>query len=161
MVTSKTSQSSRIKNYTTQLSEDEIFKQIHKILASHGVKRTSFDYDDNGRAVAIEFVVEAGNERLTFRLPARFKEAEPLVAKARKAARLAASGEALKDASYRVVWTVIRDWLDAQMALIDIGASRLEEVFMPYMIEGGQTLFEHFVARRALPPPSRMTISEE
>lgn len=131
----------RIKNYTTELSEAAIFEAIRKTLASHGAKRITFDYDDQGKATAIEFVVEVGGVPCSFHLPARFKEAEPLVAKARKAARMAASGEAL---------------------LIDVGSSSLEEVFLPYLVvEEGKTLFEQFAERRALPPPSSHTIIAE
>jgi len=152
----------RIKNYTTTLSDEAIFSAIRKTLSSHRAKRITFDYDEQGRAIAIEFIVEIGRESLAFRLPARFQDAEPLVAKARKEARKAASGEALKDASYRVVWAIIRDWLDAQMALIDIGSSRIEEVFLPYlMVEEGKTLFERFAEQRALPAPQQTRIFEE
>lgn len=159
MTTKKTP---RIKNYTTQLSDAQIFEAIGKTLSSHKARRVTFDYDDAGRAVAIEFIVEVGKESCAFRLPARFQKAEPLVAQARKAARLAASGPALSDALYRVVWAVIRDWLDAQMALIDIGPSSIEEVFLPYLVEGNKTLFERFAEQRALPMPARrVVISEE
>lgn len=152
----------RLKNYSSEASESSIFEAIRKSLAAHKAKRIMFDYDDEGRATSIEFVVELGRTSYTFKLPARFEEAEPLVAEARKAARMGAtSGEALSNQAYRAVWATIRDWVDAQMALIDIGASRIEEVFLPYLVVGeDRTLFEEFAEQKKLPPPSRVIITE-
>lgn len=153
----------RLKNYSSEASESSIFEAIRTTLAAHRARRILFDYDEQGKATAIEFVVEVGKMPLHFRLPARFEDAAPLVAAARKAARQGAtSGEALRDQAYRAVWATIRDWLSAQMALIDIGASSMEEVFLPYLlIDENKTLFEEFAEQRKLPPSSRVIITEE
>ena len=139
----------RLKNYRSQATEDAIFSAIRKELAGHLAKRIRFDQDDAGNAIAIEFSIEAsGGGRYTFRLPARFEQAGPLVAASLKAGGRGTSEEAVKDQAYRTVWATIRDWISAQMALIDIGAVQPEEVY------------ERFAEQRALPSP-RMTIREE
>jgi hypothetical protein len=152
----------RLKNYASEASIESIFAAIRTTLASHKAKRIMFDYDDAGRATAIEFVVEIARTPYTFRLPARVAAAVPLVKQAREnAGSWRISEEKLEEQAYRAVWATIRDWVSAQMALIDIGASRMEEVFMPYLIiEPGVTMFERFAEQRQLPPP-RMTITEE
>jgi hypothetical protein len=152
----------RLKNYTSKATEQAIFEAIRTTLAAHKAKRIVFDYDDAGRATGIEFQLLLGKMPYTFKLPARFEQAEQLVAAARKAAHKSAGpGERLTDQAYRTTWAVIRDWVDAQMALIDIGAARIEEVFLPYLLIGpGQTMFEAFAEQRALPAP-HMTITEE
>lgn len=157
MTTKKQSNAPKLKNYLSSSPESAIFEAIRKTLAGAGAKRVVFDYDDDGRATAIEFIIEVGKERLAFRLPARIEQATPLVTAARKAARQGTT----PDQVYRTVWATIRDWLDAQMALIQIGASRTEEVFLPYLlVEGNKTFFDEFAERRALPPP-RYVIKEE
>ena len=41
----------------------------------------------------------------------------------------------------------VRDWVRAQLALIEAGCVQIEEVFLPYMVgTNGQTLFEAFKA---------------
>src|SRR6266478_5746936 len=35
--------------------------------------------------------------------------------------------------AYRVAWRNILDWVQAQMALLEIGMAKIEEVFLPYM----------------------------
>lgn len=153
----------RLKNYSSKASEAAIFNAIHKTLVAHKAKRILFSYDNEGRASAIEFTVQLGNAPYIFKLPARFETAEPLVAQALcDAGRSATSREKLRDQAYRTVWATIRDWIDVQMALIDIGASRMEEVFMPYLlVEPGVTMFERFAEQRALPAPKRTTTITE
>jgi hypothetical protein len=47
--------------------------------------------------------------------------------------------------AYRVAWRNILDWVQAQMALLDIGMAKMEEVFLPYVVNReGKTLFEHY-----------------
>jgi hypothetical protein len=50
--------------------------------------------------------------------------------------------------AYRVAWRNILDWVQAQMALLEIGMAKMEEVFLPYMLDQqGQTLFERMEQR--------------
>ncbi len=45
--------------------------------------------------------------------------------------------------AYRVAWRNILDWVQAQMALLEIDMAKMEEVFLPYMQDTqGVTLFE-------------------
>ena len=50
--------------------------------------------------------------------------------------------------AYRVAWRNILDWVQAQMALLEIGMAKIEEVFLPYMQDReGVTLFERMQER--------------
>ena len=43
----------------------------------------------------------------------------------------------------RVAWRIIKDWVEAQMALVDTSMVKTEEVFLPYMmVKGDKTLAE-------------------
>ncbi|MBA2287520.1 MAG: hypothetical protein H0W02_18760 [Ktedonobacteraceae bacterium] len=156
----------RLKNYRSDASLSAIFEAIRLTLASHKAKRISFDYDDAGQATSIQFVLEVHGTALTFRLPARFENVERLVAESNRSAGRSQKGDALRDQAMRTTWANIRDWLSAQMALIDAGMVQTEEVFLPYLLnEAGQTYFEVFQERLALPAPRagsdhRVTVSE-
>ena len=57
--------------------------------------------------------------------------------------------------AYRTAWANIRDWLDAQMALIQTQQVKIEEVFLPYMAVGKEkTLFQQMEERQFLLPSS-------
>ena len=50
--------------------------------------------------------------------------------------------------AYRVAWRNILDWVQAQMALLEIGMAKIEEVFLPYMQDReGVTFFERMEQR--------------
>jgi hypothetical protein len=52
------------------------------------------------------------------------------------------------DQAYRVAWRNILDWVQAQMALLEIGMARMEEIFLPYMLDSqGHTFFERMEQR--------------
>lgn len=44
----------------------------------------------------------------------------------------------------RTAWRVIRDWVEAQLALVEINMVTVPQVFLPYAImRDGKTLSEH------------------
>ena len=45
----------------------------------------------------------------------------------------------------RVAWRIIKDWIDAQMAVLETEMVEMEEIFLPYVLnKQGQTLYEAF-----------------
>ena len=48
------------------------------------------------------------------------------------------------DQARRVGWRIIKDWLEAQMALNSLNMVKIQEIFLPYIIGiDGKTLYEH------------------
>ena len=41
-----------------------------------------------------------------------------------------------------MAWRILKDWVEAQMALLDIEMVKFEEIFLPYIEVQGQTVFE-------------------
>ena len=56
-----------------------------------------------------------------------------------------------------VIWTwrILNDRVEDQMALLETGMVTMNEIFLPYMLSGGQTLYQALVAGevKALNPP--------
>ena len=43
----------------------------------------------------------------------------------------------------RVAWRCLKSWVEAQMALIQIGMATMDQVFLPYVLnDEGKTLYE-------------------
>ena len=124
-----------LKNYTSTARLDSIFNDIEKTLSTHGAKQIIRDYDKEGRISSISFVVPTVRGDLGIRLPARFDQVERIFRD---------QGVRYKpEQPYRTAWATIRDWVSAQMALIDWEMVKPEEVFLPYAIhKSGQTFFE-------------------
>src|SRR5579872_916977 len=90
----------------------------------------------------IQFLAELDllieRERMNFRLPLRWREARRVMTQ-QDIARACDD-----DYFYRVPSRILRDWVDVQMALVELEVVQLQEVFLPYIVQkNGQTLFEN------------------
>ena len=57
----------------------------------------------------------------------------------------------------RVSWRIVKDWVEAQMAIVDTKMVTLEQVFLPYVImPDGRTLYERVRDARFVLPPAEM-----
>lgn len=129
-----------LKNYMSRSSLPKIFSDIEKTLATHGAKKVIRDYDGEGKINSISFVIPTLKGDLGIRLPARYDQVERIFRD---------QGIRYKpDQPYRTAWATIRDWVSAQMALIDWKMVKPEEVFLPYAINrDGKTFFEVIESR--------------
>ena len=51
----------------------------------------------------------------------------------------------------RVAWRILKDWVEAQMALLDIEMVRFEEIFLPYIeTKDGRTVYERLEEKQFL-----------
>lgn len=134
-----------LKNYESSSPIPNIFAEIEKTLATHGAKQIVRDYDGQGRIISIAFIAPTPKGDLMVKLPARFDRVEQIFKE---------QGIRYKpEQPYRTAWATIRDWLSAQMALFDWEMVKLEEVFLPYVMHEGITLFEAFTQGKLLPKP--------
>jgi hypothetical protein len=126
-----------LKNTYSGVPVDRIFQTIQKILVTHKAKQLMFEYSDDGRVYALTFSLEINKKLHAFKLPARVKSVEHILYGTRPPT------PTQKEQAYRTAWANIRDWISAQMALIETGMVKFEEVFLPYMVDrSGKTYFE-------------------
>lgn len=146
--TSKPEPKQNLKNYRART--DNAFDDIQRILVAHGAKSLTFDYDQ-GRAVGVTFTIVVRNERLSFHMPARVQNVERLLSKQQHWRQPLT--EIHKQQAYRTAWANIRDWLAAQMALVETEMVQMEEIFLPYLLTPtGESLFFAMQERQFLLP---------
>lgn len=124
-----------IKNAYVTSSMENILKDIQKTLVSHNAQKIMYEYD-NGKVVGLTFGIKVGENEIGVKLPTKVKECELIMIKQRVFDRTK------KDHSLRVAWANIRDWVSAQMAMIDLNMVKMEEVFLPYILDGDRTVYE-------------------
>lgn len=135
-----------IKNARSEASLPRIFDAIQKTLVAHKAKHITYSYEGE-RIVALEFVLDIGGVERSFKLPARIKNVEIIM-----------YGKGFlsltqKNQAYRTAWANIRDWVSAQMAMIDTGMVKPEEVFLPYLqARDGRTFYEVMTEQQFLLP---------
>jgi hypothetical protein len=126
-------------HYTTRVSVDKTVGDIHKCLATHGATAILSEYDDQGHVIALSCIVSVGQQDLAFRLPSDWRSVLTLLEHDRKVPRNLRTQEQ----AIHVSWRIIKDWVEAQMAIVDTKMVQLEQVFLPYAIMlDGRTLYE-------------------
>lgn len=124
-----------IKNYTTSIDVYKSLGEIQGALAMHGARKIMVDYDDKGQPVGVAFGIETPEGPRAFLLPANVQGVRAVFARQKVKDQ---NGQA-----ERTAWRNVRDWVMAQMAIIEAGQVEMEEVFMPYLTnKNGKTLFQ-------------------
>ena len=115
-----------IKNYTSGVDVFTSLGEIQGALAGHGARQIMVEYDEKGRPTGVTFSIDTPTGRRGFMLPANI-DGVLLVFKQQKI-------KDDRDQAERTGWRNLRDWVLAQMAII--------EVFLPYLTDGhGNTLY--------------------
>lgn len=134
-----------LKNYTTTISIEKTISEIEKILAINGASHIFKMYDDKGVPSALAFKIKVDGERyIDFKLPMESEKIFEVFKKSKIEKRYKNIEQAK-----RTGWRIIKDWIYAQMALIEIHVVKFEQVFLPYMydIKTDQTLFQKYEER--------------
>lgn len=129
----------RLLNYSTSIDVTRTVGEITGILVAHGATGIATEYA-NGDITTLAFRVKTIYGELSFKLPARTQS----IAKIMKDDSL--PGWNKPGQPQRVAWRILKDWVAAQMALIDVEMVRVEEVFLPYLVgKGGNTMYESMI----------------
>ncbi len=140
-------------DYTTSVPVSRTVAQVQAILVEHGARAVMMEYDDRGRITALAFNIKMPNGDLPIRLP--IDAAATLKVLQRQADnREIPARYAREEHAYRVAWRIIKDWVEAQMSLLETEMVKMEEIFLPYVITpGGQTVYQVMVEKHFLLGP--------
>lgn len=150
-----------IKNFHTEVSEDKTVGEIMGLLSSKGARSIRIDYDDQGRPSGVSFIVFVDALPIPFKLPCNFEGVLKAMTTEYKQPgaqrRFKNSPESMSQAR-RIAWRIVKNWIEAQMALIEAEQASLIQVFLPYAItnqQTGATAFSQFMdsvdKQKALP----------
>lgn len=133
-----------IANRTTTISCEKTVGEIQSMLAGVGATKMMLEYDMDAKPSGIAFQLDHGGNCMAFRLPCDWQG----VLEALKLERGGLPKRLLTpDHAKRVSWRIIKDWLRAQLSLIEAGASTIEEVMLPWAItDDGQTVSQRVLS---------------
>ena len=131
-----------IKNYTTKVSAAQSVAEIVGALAAHGATKIQQDYEA-GRPISVAFMIDTPAGPRGFRLPSSTD---------RVASVLSRQKVRVDDAqAERVAWRILRDWVMAQMAILETEMVAMDEIMLPYMLDDqGRTAYELYQSRQLL-----------
>ena len=133
-----------IKNYTSNVDIYTSLGEIQGALAKHGAEKIIIDYDD-GKPVAVTFAMETAQGFRGFLLPASIDGTMRVFARQKI--------KADQEQAERTAWRNVRDWVLAQMALVESADIPADEVFLPYLTDGhGTTIYSLYAGGQLMLP---------
>ncbi len=126
-------------NYTTKIDADKTAGEISKALRMVGASSVRTDYDKEGYISALSFQILLDGQSIAFRLPCQWEPVLSLLKSDKKVPRALCNQEQ----AIRVAWRIVKDWVEAQCALIQTKMVNTTTVFLPYaMTANGMTIAE-------------------
>lgn len=138
-----------ILNYTTTVDSFKTVSEIEYILMKHKAKSIMKTYDGES-ITGLSFLIDTGMQQIPVRLPVKVDECLEVLKQEKKNSPRS-NIKATMEQAERVAWRILKDWVEAQMALLDIQMVRFEEIFLPYIETGnGQTIYERLEEKQFL-----------
>ncbi len=141
-----------LKNYSTHIPAAQTISEIEEILSRHKVTDIWKQYDTNGNIISLNFAVITEFGKIPFKLPVNVEAVQQILKSEKKSKKINMSEQQLSDVqtSQKVAWRIMKDWIDAQMALVDISMVKLEQVFLPYAYDfnKNQSLYDVIKERK-------------
>jgi len=144
-------------NYSTKIPAAKTAGEIQQILAAHGAKAVMIEYGDTGSAEAISFKIKHGENDLGFSLPIVPEAVLRVLQRQYTGGKLRShQGSPDREQSVRVAWRILKDWIEAQMAILETEMVSIEQIFLPYLIgRNNKTLYKTMVEHGFYLPEGR------
>lgn len=128
-----------ILNYTTSISTEKTAAEIQKKLAMAKAQAVLCEYDDNGVMCAMSFRLNTPHGMISFKLPSKTQGVyKALQRDAKVPKRLKTNEQAA-----RVSWRIVKDWVEAQLAMVEADQADMVELFLPHAQNlNGQTVYQ-------------------
>ena len=124
-----------IKNYTTTIDVYKSLGEIQGALASYGARKIMIEYDEAGLPIGVAFGIDTPAGQRGFLLPANVDGVRAVFSRQKV--------KAPEGQAERTAWRNVRDWIMAQMAIIEAGQVEISEVFFPYLTDRtGRTIYQ-------------------
>lgn len=129
---------SPIANYTTAVAALKTVGEIQGILVAHGARSILMSYGKDGSIESLSFIVETPYGDMPIRLPINARAVLNVLEEQRVPPRYANYPQAV-----RIAWRIVKDWVRAQMAILETEMVKMEQIFLPYVIvKDDKTLYE-------------------
>jgi len=119
-------------DYTTKVPAAKTVAEVQAKLIEHGARAAMMEYDDQGRITALAFRIKTHQQGQVQR---KYVD---------------------ENHAYQVAWRIIKDWVEAQMSLLETEMVKMEQIFLPYIItRSGQTIYQVMAGKGFLLGPGQ------
>jgi hypothetical protein len=137
-------------NYTTTIAVHKTVAEVQRKLVQNGARQILAEYDADGYITGLSFMVEGPLGNHSYTLPVN----ADAVLKVISAYRSGVPGRYQHiEQAQRIAWRILKDWVEAQLAIVETQMVSFDQVMLPYMhIDAARstTVYELY-RRQALP----------
>jgi hypothetical protein len=135
-----------LKNYTTEIPAQRTISEIEEILVKHGATDTWKQYDSPGKVTTLNFAVNTEFGKMPFKLSIDAQVICEVLKEQSKHGLKSISRKQASDIEHarNVGWRIVKDWIDAQMAMVFLKMRKLEQIFLAdiYDMRSEKTFFQ-------------------
>lgn len=131
-------------NYSTTVAAEKTAGEIQHILSRAGASAIMMEFSDDQVLSSIAFRIKYKGQELSFRLPAKIDNVYVILQNDLKVPRRYCT----REQAARICWRTTKDWIKAQMAIIEADQAEMTEIFLPFLQDTatGQTVYEKLAA---------------
>lgn len=127
-------------NYTTTVSAERSIAAMQKMLVDLGARGISLEYDERKRPVGMRFGVITAYGPRTFAVPANVSRVQEVLRRQGVQPRYRTDEHA-----QRVAWRILKDWLEAMLAILSTEMVTIDQIMLPYLEVNGSTVYQQYV----------------
>ena len=128
-------------NYTTSIEASKTISEIQVSLQKHGAKAVLINYGDDGVIESLSFQINSTHGLVGIKLPIQPDSILRILSRQNVPHKYRTRPQAI-----RVAWRIIKDWVNAQMAILETDMVSLEQIFLPYiMIDEQTTVYDSYL----------------
>lgn len=134
-----------LKNYTSSVPALTTISYIEAYLADAGVSGVTKEFGPNKEPSAVYFHVEDGQKKFTVRLPAKVSDVQDYLWRefiTGRKNKTSKTKEDFAEQASRTAWKIQLDWVQVQISLIKLKQADVVQVFMAYIWDGEQTVYD-------------------
>lgn len=129
-----------ILNYTTGIATSITLGEIQELLAKAGAQAILQEFD-RGVVTSLSFRMALPNGAVFFKLPCNVQGVHKSLM-ASKSANMRPKHRTIEQAA-RTAWRIVKDWVEAQLAMIEAEQADTIELFLPFAQGAdGRTVYE-------------------
>lgn len=133
-------------NYTTSVAVHRSTAEVQRMLVRAGAEAITATFDQDGVPTGLSFVINGPLGQRAYSLPVRTNAVAAVLDRQQVERRYRTPEHA-----QRVAWRIVKDWLAAQLALLETEMVTLDQIMLPYMHtdERGTTVYQRYRAQAA------------
>jgi hypothetical protein len=131
-----------ILNYTTVIDPTKTAGECFTMLARHGAAKVMITFDGKQEPNGLSFEIATQWGQKQYALPVNAAGTLAALEAGNRAGNVA-NRYVTQEQAVRTGWRVLKDWLEAQLAMIEAGVSVLDQVMMPWeAVADGRNMYE-------------------